>query len=171
MQLLKPPLSIRPQKSLQHFNRKMLQARSTLYSDPTFLSWSRHQANNDTLLKVHGHWWCTGTQRWQTWILSNFNPRLRCGKNGRTPHTGHFKACCLEQESSDLVQVYANKDIIMSNIIPVVNYQSLSRLLYCNQLQLNEAEYFINSGMVTYLALFSLQTESDNPDATCELSP
>ena len=70
-------------------------------------------------------------------------------KEWEDSHTGRFKACCLEQESSELVQVYTNKDIIMSNSIPVVNYQSLSRLLYCNQLHLNEAEYFMSSGMVT----------------------
>ena len=56
----------------------------------------------------------------------------------------------MEQESSKLVQVYINDDTLPYDIAGGIgSYQSLSRLLYCNQLQLNETEYFMSSGMAT----------------------
>ena len=62
---------------------------------------------------------------------------------------GSFKACCLEQKPNSLVQVFANKDTINSGTIGNGIYQSMSRLLYCKQLELDESEQFItNTGIV-----------------------
>ena len=62
-----------------------------------------------------------------------------------------FKACCLEQEPSDLVQLYVNKGA-MGNInydTGYPAYQRMSRLLYCHQVQLDQTEFTImNTGIV-----------------------
>ena len=61
----------------------------------------------------------------------------------------NFKACCLEQKPNSLVQVFANKDTIKSGTIMNGIYQSMSRLLYCKQLELDQSEQFItNTGIV-----------------------
>ena len=62
---------------------------------------------------------------------------------------GSFKACCLDQKPNSLVQVYASKDTVNSDRIGNGIYQSMSHLLYCKQLELDQTEHFIsNSGIV-----------------------
>ena len=62
---------------------------------------------------------------------------------------GSVKACCLEQKPNSLVQVFANQDTMNSGSIMNGIYQSMSRLLYCKQLELDQSEQFItNTGIV-----------------------
>ena len=59
-----------------------------------------------------------------------------------------FKAQNIEKTSNEFVNVYAN-DAIMRSEIKLGRYQVLSALLYCKQLQLNEAEYYQKPGLIT----------------------
>ena len=64
-------------------------------------------------------------------------------------NSGSFKACCLGQTPNSLVQVFANKDTIISGNIGHGIYQPMSRLLYCKQLELDQSEQFMtNTGIV-----------------------
>ena len=63
--------------------------------------------------------------------------------------SGSFKACCLDQKPNSLVQVYASKETINSGNMGFGIYQSMSRLLYCRQLELDQTEHFMmNSAIV-----------------------
>ena len=55
-----------------------------------------------------------------------------------------LQTCCLEQNPNTMIQVYTN-----NKHIALKGYQSLSRLLYCDQLQLNETEYIMSVDKVT----------------------
>ena len=66
-----------------------------------------------------------------------------------------LKTCCLEQDSNALIQVYTKDNI------PLTGYQSMSRLLYCNQLQLNETEYIMSADMVTVKVTEPMTSISD----------
>ena len=62
---------------------------------------------------------------------------------------GTFRACCLDQRPNQLVQVYADKDVVSSSQIGRGVYQPMSRLLYCKQVELDETEHYItDSGIV-----------------------
>ena len=67
----------------------------------------------------------------------------------RNNGVGSFKACCLEQKPNSLVPVFENRDTIDSGRINYGTYQSMSRLLYCQQVELDQTEHFITqSGIV-----------------------
>ena len=65
---------------------------------------------------------------------------------------GTFKACCLDQQPNQLVEVYANKDVVNSgNNIGYGIYQPMSRLLYCKQVELNQTEHCITDSGILYI--------------------
>ena len=62
-----------------------------------------------------------------------------------------FKACCLDQQPNQLVQVYVSKDVMNFGNIGHGVYQPMSRLLYCKQVELNQTEHCITDSGILYI--------------------
>ena len=118
-------------------------------SDRAFWPWARHQANNETIYELPGHKRNTANQRRQICFFGSFDVKgLALDREGRNDKAWTFKVQDIEKISNEFVNVYAN-DVIMGYDIIVGKYQVLSPLLYCKQLQLNEAEYYQKPGLIT----------------------